>query len=90
MIYNANKMKVVADEMVTKIENVVDNSSGYKVCIIGTMENGNYPDAYMEIRESIRWTTPYYRIVWESYDGTQNCWKNYILNNAGKNYEMCS
>lgn len=57
MKHHMNKTRAVASMMVNEIEEAVDQSSNYKICIIGTMESGHYPEVYESLRYSIQWTS---------------------------------
>jgi hypothetical protein len=61
-----------------------------KLCIIGTMENGNYPEQYPELKESLHWLTASYGTIWTDYNGTQGCWQHFISNYGGADYCVCS
>ena len=76
--------------IVDEIEELVDNSSNYRICFVGTMENGNFPEIYPELSYSVQWTTASYKTVWNSFGGRQNCWIKYMAHYLGKRYNSCS
>lgn len=90
MKHNMRKMDMVAERIVTSMEELQGYTEEQKVCMIGTMEAGNYPELYPELRESLHWVTPYYRTVWETFDGCQNGWKAYMTQYMGKKYSTCT
>ena len=90
MKHHLNKTETVALSMMNEIETVTDNSRSHKICVIGTMEDGNYPEIYEALRSSVQWTTAYHKTIWTTFDGTQSCWVNYISHYLGQTYSMCS
>lgn len=90
MKHHKNKIETVAYMVMDEIEEQVDHSERYKLCFIGNMEDGNYPEVYEDLRSSVHWTIAYYKTVWETVDGTQNCWTKYLSHYLGKKYQMCS
>ncbi|MCD8179531.1 MAG: hypothetical protein LUE98_19895 [Tannerellaceae bacterium] len=88
--HNMAKTESVAYALVDSVEELVDTSSNYKLCIVGNMEDGNYPELYSSLRSSQKWLTPYGKTVWTTYSGTQNSWKGYIQQFMGKTYNFCS
>lgn len=52
MQYNMRKTYYVASEMVSEIERLGVDNEDYKLCVIGTMENGNYPDEQGKLKET--------------------------------------
>lgn len=88
--HHLNKMQTVARMVMEEIEENVDNSAAYKVCFVGSMENGNFPEKYQDLAYSVKWTTASYKTVWNSFNGRQYCWINYIAHYLGKQYYACS
>ncbi len=83
------KTNMVASLMVKEIEDVVDNSDEYRLCIAGIMESGNFPDLYPQIQRSIHWTSAYQKTIWVDYSGAQRCWCGWLADYCGKFYSMC-
>lgn len=83
------KTDFVAHQMINSIEEKVDNSSQYELCIVGNMEDGNFPEQYPELYESLHWLTPSYRTVWSDFNATQGCWMSYFKQFTGKTYSSC-
>lgn len=88
--YSTMKAKNVAREMASAIEETVDNSEDYKLCIVGTMEGGNYEDELAELKENLQWTTFSYGAVWSDYNGAQGCWIELLKRTSGRVYHSCS
>ena len=86
--YNMIKTDSVADAMIYRIENEVDNSENYRLCIIGNMEEGNYPEQYPELRESVKWTSAYHKTIWPGFFAAQSCWAAYFRDFCGKTYNF--
>lgn len=89
MKHYMQKTDFVAYQMVNAIEAKVDNSSQYQLCIIGNMEEGNFPEQYPELYESLHWLTPSYRTIWSDFNATQGCWMSYFKQFIGKDYNSC-
>lgn len=90
MKHNMRKMQHVAGTIVDRIEELVDQSGSYKLCIVGNMEEGNYPEQYPKLRESLHWVTASYKTVWDTLGGWQNCWISYMNQYMGKGFLICS
>lgn len=88
--HHMNKTGAVAAMMVNEIEEVVDNSANYRLCIIGMMENGNYPEIYDGLRYSTHWTSANHKTIWRDFNGAQQGWVHYISHYLGKEYSVCS
>lgn len=84
-----NKMNYVAGEIAEEIEKYRGSDKEYEVCIIGRMEDGNYPETYPELAEKIEWTTASYGTVWTDYRGAQASWRYYIRTYFGFRYHYC-
>lgn len=88
MKYNMLKTYHVAGQ-------IEERANGYgkaaaKLCVIGSMESGNYPDNYSELAESQHWVSAGYKTIWSDYDGCQHCWHEFMKQYLGKAYDMCS
>ncbi|WP_196808820.1 glucosyltransferase domain-containing protein [Butyrivibrio sp. FC2001] len=68
---------------------VFKENGGKRVCILGMMEKGNFPDDKEELREKLQWTIAYYRTFWESRKHTQKLWNKFLENYIGINYKKC-
>ncbi len=88
--YSNTKAGNVAKEIATVVEDVVDSSGEYKLCIVGTMEGGNYKDELTELRDNLNWTTYSYGAVWSDYNGAQRCWTELLRRTSGRSYHSCS
>lgn len=88
--YSNKKAENVAEEIATSVEAVVDSSKEYKLCIVGTMEGGNYGDDLAELKENLKWTTYSYGAVWPDYNGSQGCWGEILKRTSGRSYRSCS
>lgn len=86
-----NKTAHVAEEMTARVDAVSDKKfSDNRICIIGKMENGNYPELFPELKESVHWTTAVYGTIWDGYSAAQPCWSGYIRDDMGAKYVSCS
>lgn len=65
-------------------------SAEKRLCIIGDMERGNYPENYPELAKSQQWVTAGHRIIWSDFNGSQSCWHEFIKQYLGKDYTMCT
>ena len=89
--YCMDKTAHVAEEMTARIDAVSDKKfSDNRICIIGKMENGNYPEPFPELKESVHWTTAVYGTIWDDYIAVQSCWSGYIRDDMGAKYVSCS
>ncbi len=88
--YSNAKAENVAEEIAAAIEEAVDSSQEYKLCIVGTMEGGNYGDDLVELKENLNWTTYSYGAIWSDYNGSQGCWSEMLKRTSGRNYRSCS
>lgn len=88
--YSNKKAENVAEEIATSVEAVVDSSKEYKLCIVGTIEGGNYGDDLAELKENLKWTTYSYGAVWPDYNGSQGCWGEILKRTSGRSYRSCS
>ncbi|MCM1561881.1 MAG: hypothetical protein NC123_20480, partial [Butyrivibrio sp.] len=61
-----------------------------KLCIVGNMESGNYPEGYPKLSDSQHWLSASHKIIWQDYNGCQNCWQAFMKQYLGKTYEMCT
>lgn len=89
MQYSMRKTYFVASEMVSEIERLGINTEDYRLCIIGFPEDGNYPDNQGELKESVSWLTASYRMVWSDDNGRNYCWKYFLNQFIGKDYQIC-
>lgn len=84
------KMDYVAENIAREIEKYIYDDKEYRICIAGNMEAGNYPELYDDLANLISWTTASYGMVWDDFNGIQNCWKNYIAQYYGVEYSSCN
>ena len=61
-----------------------------KICVIGNMEEGNYPELYPDLKNSQHWVAAGNKTIWPTFEGTQNCWICFIKQYLGKAYTVCS
>ena len=61
-----------------------------KICVIGNMEEGNYPELYPDLKNSQHWVAAGNKTIWPTFEGTQNCWICCIKQYLGKAYTVCS
>lgn len=84
--HNMEKTYYVACQMVDEIEKI---GGEHKICIVGEMENGNYPELYPELQESLKWLTASKGTIWKNYAGAQNGWNMFMKQYIGKSYSIC-
>lgn len=87
MQHNMLKTYNVAMQIEKRVEQYTENG---RICIIGNMEDGNYPECYPELAESQHWVTASYKTIWTDFNGCQNCWLRFMEQYLGKTYSMCS
>lgn len=87
MLANMERMSAVGDMLSQDIDKYVEKNSDLQVCVLGTIEYGNYPDDNEAIRARMHWTTAYYRTVWENVSAQQSIWKKYMKDYYGIKYE---
>lgn len=84
------RMNYVAQNIARQVEKYIYLEEKYSICIVGNINTGNYPEIYNELAEVVSWTTASYGMVWEDYNGSQNCWRNFISQYCGVQYISCS
>lgn len=87
MQYNLLKTYNVAGQIERSVDQYTQTG---KICIIGNMEDGNYPDCYPGLAESQHWLTAGYKAIWTDFYGCQNCWLRFMEQYLGRTYGMCS
>jgi hypothetical protein len=87
MLANMERISAVGDMLSQDIDKYVEKNSDLQVCVLGTIEYGNYPDDNEDIRARMHWTTAYYRTVWENVSAQQSIWKKYMKDYYGIKYE---
>lgn len=87
MKHNMLKTYHVASQISEKLAQYDDFD---KICIIGNMEGGNYPELYPKLAQSQHWVSAGYKTIWTTYDGCQSCWVNFIKQYLGVEYIACS
>jgi|GEM_PF-3398031 len=87
MLANMERMSAVGDILSQDIDKYIVKNSDLQVCVLGTIEYGNYPDDNEAIRARMQWTTAYYRTVWENVSAQQSIWKKYMKDYYGIKYE---
>lgn len=85
-----DKTQYVAYEISHAIMENISYGSETQVCIIGKMEDGNFPELYPELRESVHWTTPSYGTIWNNFDAWQKGWTRYMKQFLGIQYQIVS
>ena len=88
MKYNMLKTYNVSRKIEEKMDLFGKNAE--KLCIVGNMESGNYPEIYPELAESQHWVTAGYKLIWQDFNGCQTCWCEFMKQYLGKTYDMCS
>lgn len=81
--YRMNKMEYIGTGILEETEKLMVGRESKQIVVLGCMEEGNYPDAYPELQEAIKWTVSYYGTVWSDYTGNQACWINYFKDYLG-------
>lgn len=88
--YNMRKTYYVAGEMASKIEQLGVNTDEYKLCVLGAMENGNYPNKQLELESSVHWLSASYGMIWSDDNGRNSCWRLYLEQFIGNSYVSCN
>lgn len=82
------KTYAVASQIINKLEEMNHGSFENKVVmIVGTMENGNYPEEYPALAGSVHWTTAQYGTLWPDY-GAQVPWRNFAMQYLGTGWQV--
>lgn len=85
-----DKTQYVAYEMSHSIMENFSSDSEMRVCIIGKMEDGNFPELYPELRESVHWTTAFHGTIWNNPGAWQKGWIRYMKQFLGVQYQSVS
>lgn len=79
------------DYLVKEIAHTISlNGEEHALCFVGKVENGNYPELYWGLKESVHWTTASYGMIWDTFMGTQSCWLQYLKQYTGRQYTGCN
>ncbi len=87
--YNMKKMESVGNALAEKIAQVTADQPIESVCIVGCMENGNYPDAYLHLKKSIQWLTSSKGMLWGNYVNAIDGWRCYLRDYHGITINPC-
>lgn len=87
--YERSKTDHVLEEISSRVDVLAKcDLSEQKVCIIGDHEDGNYPNAFPELRESVQWTTAMYGNFWEGYTSHFHGMSGYFRDYFGVDYKL--
>lgn len=89
MKYRLNKMDEVARLIVAETSKYIYDGEAEYIMIVGNMENGNFPDQYSSLQDSIKWTMASYGTVWSDPTGSNSCWNMYIKDFLGTSLPIC-
>lgn len=79
------------DYLVKEIAHTISlNGKEHALCFVGKVENGNYPELYPELKESLHWTTASCGMIWDTFSGRQSCWRQYLKQYTGRQYDGCN
>ena len=84
-----NRMDHISKSILNRIDGVVDDSDSYEICIIGQAKNGNFPEQYPELLDSLHWLTASYGTTWGNYFADLECYRNYFQQYCGRLYHRC-
>ena len=88
--YATNKTDYLARSLASAIEQSVDHSSDYHICIVGAANTSLPTTPPQDLQESLHWTTYSYGTIWANYNATQQGYRCYISDHLGVDYQMCS
>lgn len=78
------------DYLVKEIAHTISlNGEEHALCFIGQVENGNYPELYYGLKDSLHWTTVSYGMIWDTFMGRQEGWLQYLKQYTGRQYMGC-
>lgn len=90
MELDMNRSYALAQRIVIEVEALPDYTPGMKLVIGGSPEQGNYPRSYDEMYYVVKGTAAVYGYFWDSHNGRQNCWNNFLRQYLGVQYSTCS
>lgn len=90
MELDLNRSYALAQRIVIQVESLPDYFSGMKVVIGGRAERGNYPREHEEMYYIVKGTAAVYGYFWDTQNGRQNCWNNFLRQYLGVQYVTCS
>ena len=90
MELDLNKSYSLAQRIVESVESMPGYQSGMKVMIGGRAELGNYPRSYPEMYSVVSGTAVEYGYFWNSINGRQACWNNFLKQYLGVDYGVCN
>lgn len=88
--YCMRKTNYIAYAIGNKAEEERAKNGSTIICIIGNFEDGNYPNQYNNLKESIQWTTASNGTIWKDPNGTRNVWAMYLREFLGLPYHVCT
>lgn len=75
------------DYLVREIAHTISaNGEEHALCFVGKVENGNYPELYWGLKDSLHWTTFSHGMIWDTFMGRQECWLQYLRQYAGRQF----
>ena len=85
-----DKSCALAQRIVIQVESLPEYYPGMKLIIGGRAENGNYPRSYQEMYYVLKGSAAEYGYFWDTANGRQNCWNNFLRQYLGVEYSTCS
>lgn len=85
-----NRSYALGQRIITKIEELPQYEIGMKLIVGGTAEQGNYPRSYPEMYDVVKGTAVEYGFFWNTMDGRQYCWNEFLRQYLGVEYGICS
>lgn len=80
----------LAIRMVERVEELPEYQAGMQLMIGGDLTRGNYARSYPEMYYPVRGTAASYGYFWDSGNGRQNCWINFLQQYLGVHYTVCA
>lgn len=84
-----NRSCALGQRMVAEIEDLPEYEAGMKLVIGGTAERGNFPRSYPELYYVVKGTAVEYGFFWDSFNGRQGCWNEFLRQYIGVEYRVC-
>lgn len=85
-----NRDYALAQRILIQVESLPEYRAGMKLMIGGDAEKGNYPRSYQQMYDVVQGTVATHGFFWDSVNGRQNCWIEFLRNYLGVSYSVCS
>jgi hypothetical protein len=80
----------LAQRIIVQIESLPEYEPAMPLLVEGRAEDGNYPRLYPELYYVIKGTTAEHGYFWDSMNGRENCWIQFLAQYMGVKFEACN